>query len=146
MVDIDDAPTVGSLVVAIATARSSPISVLHIDDDADFRFGIRAGLERARFEVREAVNGKVGLERCRDSLPSLILLDLQMPVLDGWEFLKAKDGDYRIAAIPVVVLSSLGACVGTSSVVRQLTKSTPTDALVSILQLAVDSVRFRSRR
>ncbi|MBA3459847.1 MAG: response regulator [Deltaproteobacteria bacterium] len=125
-------------------ARSIPISILHIDDDADFRLGIRAGLERARFEVLEAENGKVGLERCRDALPSLILLDLQMPVLDGWEFLKAKDGDARIAAIPVVVLSSLDAPVGTSSVVRQLKKSTPTNALISVLQLAVDSARIRS--
>src|SRR5688572_28490214 len=85
--------------------RSTATRVLVIDDDADYRLGLRAALEKAGCEVHEAENGLVGLELCRALQPSIVLLDVVMPVMDGSEFLKIKQADARIMYIPVVVIS-----------------------------------------
>ncbi|TXN23008.1 hybrid sensor histidine kinase/response regulator [Methylobacterium thuringiense] len=80
-------------------------SVLLVDDDADARERLRRTLTREGWQVREAENGSVALERLDEARPSLILLDLMMPVMDGFAFLRAlrgrPDGD-----VPVVVLTA----------------------------------------
>jgi signal transduction histidine kinase/DNA-binding response OmpR family regulator len=80
--------------------------VLVVEDDADSRALLRRSLERAGYPVVEAVDGRDALERLRQSRPSLILLDLLMPRMDGFallDALRARD-DWR--EIPVVVVSS----------------------------------------
>ncbi|GEO99523.1 hybrid sensor histidine kinase/response regulator [Methylobacterium haplocladii] len=80
-------------------------SVLLVDDDSDARERLRRTLSREGWQVREAENGSVALERLDEARPSLILLDLMMPVMDGFAFLRAlrgrPDGD-----VPVVVLTA----------------------------------------
>jgi CheY-like chemotaxis protein len=86
------------------------IRVLLVEDDADIREVIEEALERRGFLTRAVEDGHQALTYLRDALdkPSLILLDLTMPKMSGWEFMEAQVGDPAIAAIPVVVLSAVG--------------------------------------
>jgi CheY-like chemotaxis protein len=64
-------------------------------------------LRAAGYEADGAANGALALERLRvdDAPPDLILLDLQMPVLSGWELLAIREADPRLLLIPVLVIS-----------------------------------------
>ncbi len=79
--------------------------MLLVDDDADARDRLRRSLARDGWTVHEAENGAIALERLDEERPSLILLDLMMPVMDGFAFLSRlrarPDGD-----VPVVVLTA----------------------------------------
>ena len=80
--------------------------VLVVDDDASARARLRTVLERHGWTVREAANGVEALERVAAARPRLILLDLTMPVMDGFTFLHALRDTPNGADIPVVVLSA----------------------------------------
>ena len=80
-------------------------SVLVVDDDAEARERVRRTLQRDGWQVREAENGAQALESLDAARPSLILLDLMMPVMDGFAFLRALRGRPD-GAIPVVVLTA----------------------------------------
>ena len=67
---------------------------------------MRVVLERAGYEVIEAQDGEAALEEIRARKPDLVLLDLQMPRLDGYGVLKAVRGDVHLAALPVVALTA----------------------------------------
>src|SRR5919204_6951100 len=60
--------------------------ILVVDDDESIRHIVRLCLSDEGYDVFEAPNGQVALEALADFQPSLILLDLRMPVMDGWEF------------------------------------------------------------
>jgi CheY-like chemotaxis protein len=81
-------------------------SVLVVDDDADARERVRRTLARDGWQVREAENGAAALESLDTERPSLILLDLMMPVMDGFAFLRALRGRPDGDTIPVVVLTA----------------------------------------
>ncbi|ACS42239.1 putative hybrid histidine kinase; Domains: two PAS, two PAC, His KinaseA, ATPase and two REC (CheY-like) [Methylorubrum extorquens AM1] len=81
-------------------------SVLVVDDDADARERVRRTLQRDGWQVREAENGAAALESLDQVRPSLILLDLMMPVMDGFAFLGALRGRPDGDSIPVVVLTA----------------------------------------
>jgi len=80
--------------------------VLVVDDDAEVRQLLRRMLESEGFAVVEAENGRVALERLRGEPPSLILLDLMMPEMDGFEFVAELRRDEGWRAIPVVVITA----------------------------------------
>ena len=80
--------------------------VLLVDDDESVRQLMRGALEREGWKVLEAENGHVGLERLRGSRPDLILMDLMMPEMDGFEFAAALHQNEQWRSIPIVVLSS----------------------------------------
>jgi CheY-like chemotaxis protein/anti-sigma regulatory factor (Ser/Thr protein kinase) len=80
--------------------------VLIVDDDADTRELLRRTLEETGWETDEAENGAVGLERLREAPPNLILLDLMMPVVDGFEFMRRLRADVDAAQPPIVVLTA----------------------------------------
>jgi len=80
--------------------------VLVVDDDAGLRQLLRRMLEPEGYTVVEAENGRVALERLRDVSPSVILLDLMMPEMDGFEFvaeIRRREGS---RAIPIIVITS----------------------------------------
>ena len=81
-------------------------SVLLIDDDKNVRDLVSRSLADAGWEVVEAENGQVGLERLTQAHPSVILLDLMMPVMDGFDFLLAKHASEEWRDIPVVVMTA----------------------------------------
>jgi CheY-like chemotaxis protein/two-component sensor histidine kinase len=77
-----------------------------VDDDGNYRGILRRVVERAGWTATEAENGKVALQKLSGSRPSVILLDLMMPEMDGYSFLKEfrKTADW--AAVPIIVLTS----------------------------------------
>jgi CheY-like chemotaxis protein/predicted transcriptional regulator len=83
--------------------------VLVVDDDADIRQQLAEILAEEGYDVITAANGREALERLRDGgRPSLILLDLRMPVMDGWALRAELKKDPRMQQIPVVLLSGQG--------------------------------------
>jgi CheY-like chemotaxis protein len=88
-------------------------TVLVIDDHEDVRMALEAVLVAGGSEVVTASEGEEALDRLRGGVrPCVILLDLMMPKLDGWEFREAQLADATLANIPVIVLSAyLPACL-----------------------------------
>jgi two-component system, cell cycle response regulator DivK len=79
--------------------------ILYIEDDLDTRGAYAALLRHAGFRVSEARNGVEGVESALDLKPDLVLLDLSLPVCDGYEAMRRIKKNPRTAHIPVVVLS-----------------------------------------
>jgi CheY-like chemotaxis protein len=83
-------------------------TVLVVDDQDDVRETLQELLEEEGYRVATAPNGRAALEVLhRQDGCCLILLDLMMPVMDGWQMLAALQQEPRLARIPVVVLSSV---------------------------------------
>jgi len=82
--------------------------ILIVEDDKFLRELIARKLTQENFEVIEAIDGEEGLKRIRDDKPDLILLDLILPGVDGFEVLSKLKEDPTLASIPVIILSNLG--------------------------------------
>src|SRR5262249_56066253 len=81
--------------------------VLLMEDDAAQGERIRSWLEPQNWSVREAANGRVALEQLDDDVPDVILLDLMMPEMDGFQFASALRDHAEWRSIPIIVLTSL---------------------------------------
>lgn len=92
--------------------------ILIVDDDPDIRETMRFILECAGYRVLTAANGIEALDRLRgEAAPCVILLDLMMPVMNGWEFRAEQTRDPSLAVIPVIVMTGAGkAAARTASV------------------------------
>jgi DNA-binding response OmpR family regulator len=82
--------------------------ILLAEDDRFLRKAAATALKRQGFAVLEAVDGEEALRVARAEAPDLILLDLIMPKLQGFEVLRALKADPATAATPVLILSNLG--------------------------------------
>jgi DNA-binding response OmpR family regulator len=80
--------------------------VLCIEDDIEMMDMIRTILERKGFEVLGAGGGRDGLKAVQQHMPDLVLLDLMMPDVDGWEVYRQMKADPKLAEIPVVVVTA----------------------------------------
>jgi PAS domain S-box-containing protein len=80
--------------------------ILVVDDDAEHRRRLSQVLVGEGWQVSEAENGRVGLERLAESSPDLIVLDLMMPEMDGFEFLSRLRSDDALRDVPVVVITA----------------------------------------
>jgi CheY-like chemotaxis protein len=85
----------------------APRLILVIEDDEGIRETLRLTLELEGFDVITAANGKLGLDALKEHKPCLILLDLMMPVMDGWAFADALEKDADLASIPIVVVTAV---------------------------------------
>jgi two-component system phosphate regulon response regulator PhoB len=81
-------------------------TVLVVDDEPDVRTLCRVNLEYEGYMVLESPSGEDALSMLQDSRPDLILLDLMMPRMDGWEVLRKLKEDDKTASIPVVLLTA----------------------------------------
>jgi CheY-like chemotaxis protein len=82
-------------------------SILVVEDDAGAREALSDILREEGFDVTQAANGREALDQLRDGMrPCVILLDLVMPVMDGWEFRQRQLSEATLAPIPVVVLTA----------------------------------------
>ena len=82
-------------------------TVLLVNDDAETSEALSFLLERDGYEVKLAINGEEALQKLRQGLrPGLIVLDLMMPVMDGFEFRYEQMKDPDLSAIPVIVCSA----------------------------------------
>jgi excisionase family DNA binding protein len=84
--------------------RTGPL-VLVVDDDPGVRQVVRANLEGEGYAVREAGSAAEGLAALEEEAPDLLLLDVMMPEVDGWEMLRQVQERFGIGAIPVLVFS-----------------------------------------
>jgi chemotaxis family two-component system sensor histidine kinase/response regulator PixL len=90
------------------SARAKPNLILIVEDDAESRDTMRLLLELAGYDVETASDGTEALAVLRGGLrPRLILLDLMMPGMDGFQFVNEKRQDPRLSRIPVIVYSGL---------------------------------------
>ena len=112
-------------------------SILVVDDDPDIRSFISLALGTGGHEVREARNGRDALDLLAGWRPDAILLDLMMPVMDGWAFRTAQREDPAHAAIPVVVVSAsrrVGATLEALAPAAVVAKPFDVDALLDTLE------------
>ena len=87
---------------------TAPKRVLLIDDDETFRYVLRQIVgNESSYEFLEADGGEEGLRLAREKRPDVIILDLQMPAVDGFTVLERLAADERTQAIPVVVSTSM---------------------------------------
>jgi CheY-like chemotaxis protein len=95
--------------VVMASEAKLEKTVLVVEDDAIACKGLSAILEKEGYHVVTAEEGRQALKRLREGLvPDIILLDMLMPVHDGWQFCYQKQRDKTIAPIPVVIMTGLG--------------------------------------
>jgi two-component system, cell cycle response regulator DivK len=80
--------------------------ILYVEDNEDNVYMLKRRLERAGFEVVVASDGEQGLALAHDQRPDLILMDLSLPVLDGWEATRRLKAAEETRSIPVIALSA----------------------------------------
>ncbi len=80
--------------------------ILIVDDDSDNREILRARLQKGGYEILEAINGTSGLDAARTQNPDLVILDVMMPKMDGWQVCRALRDDPKTKALPVIMLTA----------------------------------------
>ncbi|MBI1875966.1 MAG: response regulator [Acidobacteria bacterium] len=109
-------------------------SVLVVDDDPDIRRLICEGLTAAGYQVVAARHGREALDHLRASaLPDLIVLDLVMPVMDGWEFRRQQVAEPSLATIPVLILTVVEAPLMPTGAAAYLRKPFEFPRLINIV-------------
>ncbi len=86
----------------------TPKKILVVDDEESIRTVVSFTLEQAGYHVETAANGDEALEKVYAQTPDLILLDLMMPMVDGWEVLRLLRANPETEKIPVVLLTAKG--------------------------------------
>ena len=80
--------------------------ILYVEDNEDNVYMLQRRLTRKGFDVVIAENGQVGVDKSKSENPDLILMDLSMPVMDGWDAIKIIKEDDATKSIPVIALSA----------------------------------------
>ena len=89
-----------------SSSRSGPPRVLVVDDDHATRVLCSTVLQREGYHVLEATNGQEGLELALDHVPDVVLLDISMPVLDGFGLAAALRADERTRDLPLIFVTA----------------------------------------
>lgn len=118
-----------------AHAFESRSTVLLIEDDHEIRVSVRNLLEDEGYRVLTATNGLAALETLRrdETRPCLILLDLMLPVMDGWQFAQALREHKEFAGIPIAVLSAYDAPAPPEGIVGFLRKPVRDTTLLQLV-------------
>jgi DNA-binding response OmpR family regulator len=86
---------------------SAQVSAVVIEDDADIRELMMARLRQQRFDAHGAPTGEAGVALVQKLQPAIVIVDLRLPGIDGWEVVRRLGADTRTATIPVLVTSVL---------------------------------------
>src|SRR5919197_5724172 len=114
--------------------------VLVVEDEPIIRRFLEEGLTDAGFQVVTAHNGAAALDRVEEHQPDAVLLDLLMPVMDGLEFLRERQQQPRLAALPVVVLSAGGLSALRDAVALRATAALAKPVDLDVLSAVLDHV------
>jgi len=125
-----------------ATPPRKPM-ILVVEDHDSARMALKKLLSSTGYDVIEAPNGSDALAQLASGpRPDLILLDLMMPVMDGWEFMKRQRRDWHLCTIPTIVLSGVAShdprCVE-MPVVRLLPKPYTGDQLMAAIDAEIST-------
>jgi DNA-binding response OmpR family regulator len=80
--------------------------ILVVDDEPDLIAVLRMGLQMEGFDVLEAADGVEGLKRAREDKPDLVVLDLMLPKMDGYQVCRSLKFDPRYKSLPILILSA----------------------------------------
>ena len=83
------------------------LSILVVDDDPDILDGILMILESKDYHIRTARDGLQCLERLKEDVPDLLILDLLMPKMDGWGVIREVRGDSKFKNMPIMILTTV---------------------------------------
>ena len=110
--------------------------ILIVEDDPDLREMMAQLLMLEGFQAHAGSNGREALEYLGGTpTPEVILLDMMMPVMDGWEFLRLQQRDPKIARVPVIILSALDQSrIGNVGAVASLKKPLDFDRLLDLVR------------
>ena len=131
----------------MSPTRTHPL-VLVVEDYQDAREMYAAYLQFSGYDVAEAANGVEAIEKTRDLLPDIVLMDLALPRMDGWEATRLLKGDPRTKDIPIVALTG-HALAGHAEGAREagcdafVTKPCLPDALVAEIRRLLDRHRAK---
>jgi CheY-like chemotaxis protein len=108
--------------------------LLVVDDDDDVRDSLVDALRLNGFRTEGVANGQLALDRLRDaeSLPSLLVLDLEMPTMDGWQLIGELKKDARLSAISYVIFSGCD-CLDDLGAMAQVNKAESVFELVRVV-------------
>ena len=105
--------------------------VLVVDDDADIRESLRMFLEGEGFAVRTAADGAEAVAAMEEEPPCFVILDLMMPVMDGWEVAGRMHDEERLSSIPMCVVTATPEWAPSNAPV--LPKPIDVDALLALV-------------
>jgi CheY-like chemotaxis protein len=118
-------------------------SILVVDDDPNIRRLIIAALKRDGYAFMQAANGQEALDSMRTEHPDVVVLDLMMPLVSGWEVLEERMKDARLSRIPVIVVSATRgpeiASVVDRGICAFLPKPFDIDALKSLVRTCISA-------
>ncbi len=115
---------------------ADPKMVLVMDDERDILRLVAWALEAAGYRVQTAANGREGLEVVKREKPDLIVLDMKMPEMDGWEFAKEFEAVFD-SPMPIVVLTAAAnakKCADEIGAIGWIGKPFDLDTLVSVIR------------
>jgi len=122
-------------------------TILIIDDESSLRLLMKRFLDIAGYNVLEAKDGKEGLALAKTKHPDLILLDIQMPNMNGYQVDQELAADPRLKDIPTVLVTGTSQCVGDGIKLEinakyKLSKPFGKDDLINIVEKALSSVKI----
>lgn len=124
-----------------AICRDEP-DVFIVDDDVDGVDALTYLLESHGYHVKSAGNGREALQYLRGGArPCVVILDLAMPVMNGWQFLAAREGDKTLSSIPVIVVTASQPAPGAESEMV-MTKPVDLDVLLDRIRSACAASRL----
>ena len=114
-------------------------TVMIVEDEPAIRGLLSMTLEQEDYRVETAADGRDALEKVRDHPPDAMLVDLIMPVMDGWSLIDALEADATVGEIPVVAVSAADryAAVGEHRVYAFLSKPFDVETLLMVLSDAI---------
>jgi CheY-like chemotaxis protein len=117
-------------------AFESRSTILVVEDDHDIRVSVRNTLEDEGYRVLSVTDGRIALDLLEraDPTPSLIILDLMLPVMDGWKFVEHMRAQPRLADIPILVISAHEAQPPPPDIVGFVKKPIDTDTLLRVVE------------
>jgi CheY-like chemotaxis protein len=117
--------------------------VLIVEDDEDVRDFMDVLLQASGYETMTAANGAIGIEMMQHRKPCMVLLDMMMPVMDGWTFRSRQLADPALSAVPVVCVTALfePRVVAERLKLRCLSKPVDFDRLLAEVSAACNSGR-----
>lgn len=113
------------------------VEVLLIDDDPDLSIMLRTLLRGQDFQIKAVFTGEEGIEACREDTPDVVILDLLMPEMDGWEVCERVR---EFSDVPILILSALGS---PASVARALDAGAD-DYLIKPIHASLLASRLRT--